>query len=119
MSVIIYADEATWRTVADEYPAIGGVQIRGDLVREEIDGILVPVDPPQLTAEPVIMPVISNDGRRMQSCNFGNDDLAAFQEYWSAFIADGRIQILDAPPSDWKPEGWQEAEPIEDEFMLP
>jgi hypothetical protein len=118
MSVIVYADEATWRTVADEYPAIGGVQIRGDLVREDVDGVLVPVDPPRLTDAPVVIPAIANDGRRMQSHAFGEEALAAFTEYWSEFIASGKMQILDSPPADWKPEGWKEAEPVEDEEML-
>lgn len=109
MSVIVYADEQTWRTVIDEYPAIGSVQIRGDLVREDVDGVLVPVDPPRLTDVPVVTPAIANDGRRMQAHTFDEDALAAFTEYWAAFIADGRVRILDSPPADWKPEGWVEA----------
>ncbi len=116
MAVIVYADETTWRTVADEYPAIGQVQIRGDLVREDVDGVMVPVDPPELTEQPVVRPAVASDGRRMQCHGFSEEDLEAFREYWADEIKAGKVQILDAPPADWKPEGWQEA--ILDEEML-
>jgi hypothetical protein len=116
MAIIVYADEATWRTVADEYPAIGCVQIRGDLVREDVDGVMVPVDPPELTTEPVVTPAVASDGRRMQCHGFSEESLADFREYWADEIKSGKVQILDAPPADWKPEGWQEA--LEDEEMF-
>jgi hypothetical protein len=53
----------------------------------------------------------------MQCHAFGEEALAAFTEYWSEFIASGKMQILDSPPADWKPEGWREA-PEEEEDVI-
>lgn len=105
--IILYDSEETWREVVDEYPAIGGVWIRGDWKYEYVEGVKVPVF--ELTPEPVVIPAIANDGRRLNSHAFDEDALAAFSEYWSEFIAAGKVRILDSPPADWKPEGWVEA----------
>ena len=105
--IILYDSLKTWREVVDEYPVIGGVWIRGDWEYEDIEGVKVPVC--KLTDEPVVIPAISNDGRRMNSHAFDEEALKEFQEYWADYIADGRVQILKEMPADWLPEGWVEA----------
>lgn len=110
--IILYDSLKTWREVVDEYPVIGGVWIRGDWKFEDIEGVKVPVC--ELTEEPVVTPAVANDGRRLNSHAFDEKALAEFSEYWADYIKDGRLQILEGLPADWKPEGWQEA-PLEDE----
>lgn len=105
--IILYDSLQTWHEVVDEYPVIGGVWVRGDWEYEDVEG--VPVPTPGLTSEPVVTPAVASDGRRMQCHDFGDEELQEFREYWADWIADGRIQILDSPPEDWKPEGWVEA----------
>lgn len=109
--IILYDSLKTWREVVDEYPVIGNVWIRGDWRYETVEGVKVPVY--ELTDEPVVKPAIANDGRRLNSHDFDEGALKEFAEYWADYIADGKVQILDKLPADWKPEGWKEA-PLED-----
>ena len=98
MTVIVYDSEDTWRRVVEEYPAIGGVKLRGDMVRSDTDGAL----------QPTVTPAVASDGRRMQCHDFNTNDFDSFKEYWADLIAEGKIQILSSPPADWRPEGWTE-----------
>lgn len=110
--IILYDSLKTWREVVDEYPVIGGVWIRGDWKFEDIEGVKVPLF--ELTEEPVVAPAMDAMGRCAQCHPFGEEALKEFAEYWADYVADGRLQILEGLPADWKPEGWQEA-PLEDE----
>lgn len=113
--IILYDSLKTWREVVDEYPVIGGVWIRGDWEYEDVEGVRCPVC--ELTPEPVVTPAMDAMGRCAQCHGFDEEALAEFSEYWADYVKDGRIQILDSPPADWLPEGWQEAPEDEHEDL--
>lgn len=98
--IIVYDSVKTWREVVDEYPAIGGVWIRGDWEYESVEGVRCPVC--ELTDDPVVTPAMDAMGRCAQCHPFGEEALKEFSEYWAEYFKDGRIAIVEKLPEDWE-----------------